>query len=96
MQKVVVIGSTGSGKSTLAKQTAARLDLPYTATDPLYWGKNWRRVPLSEVDVQIETVTAQPQCVLDGNFDDTRELVWERADTPLSGLITHTLSSARG
>ena len=81
MQKVVVIGSTGSGKSTLAEQIAMRLDLPYIPTDPLYWGENWRQVPLAEVHAQIDVVTAQPQWVLDGNFDAARELVWGRADT---------------
>ena len=81
MQKVVVIGSTGSGKSTLAEQIAARLNLPYIPTDPFYWDKNWRQVPLAEVHVQIDAVTAQSQWVVDGNFDDARELVWNRADT---------------
>ncbi len=81
MQKIVVIGSTGSGKSTLAEQLAARLDVPYIPTDPLYWGKGWRRVPLTEVHNRIAEVTAQPLWVLDGNFDDAREVVWRRADT---------------
>lgn len=81
MQRVVVIGSTGAGKSTLARQLAARLGLPYTPTDPLYWGENWRRVPLTVVHLRIAVVTAQPQWVVDGNFDDAREVVWGRADT---------------
>lgn len=78
--RIAVIGSSGSGKSTLAAQVAARLNLPYIPTDPLYWGENWRQVPLAEVHAQIDAVTARPQWVLDGNFDDARELVWARAD----------------
>ena len=81
MQRIVVIGSSGSGKSTCAEEIAARLGLPYILTDPLYWGENWRRVPLAEVHRQIDAVTTRPQWVLDGNFDDARELVWARADT---------------
>jgi hypothetical protein len=80
VQKVVVIGATGAGKSTLAEQVAARLALPYVPTDPLYWAENWRRVPLAEVHSRIALLTAQPQWVLDGNFDDVREVVWARAD----------------
>ena len=69
------------GKSILVEQIAARLKLPYIPTDPLYWGKNWRRIPLAEVHAQIGGVTEKPRWVIDGNFDDARELVWERADT---------------
>jgi len=38
-------------------------------------------VPLAEVHAQIDAMTARPQWVLDGNFDDAREFVWARADT---------------
>lgn len=81
MQNIVVIGATGPGKSTFAGQMAARLGLPYISTDPLYWAENWQRVPLAEVHSRIALITAQPQWVLDGNFDDAREVVWMRADT---------------
>lgn len=81
MQKVAVIGCTGSGKSTLAKQVAARLGLPYFPTDPLYWGKHWQQVPLAEVYQHVSIITAQPQWVLDGNFDGVYETVWAEADT---------------
>jgi adenylate kinase family enzyme len=81
VQKIVVIGATGSGKSTFAEQVAARLGLPYIPTDPLFWAENWRRVPLAEVHSRIALITVQPQWVIDGNFDDAREVVWARADT---------------
>jgi len=81
VQKVVVIRATGAGKSTFAEQVAARLGLPYIPTDPLYWPEGWRRVPLAEVHSRVATVAEQPRWVLDGNFDDAREVVWARADT---------------
>ena len=80
MQKVLVIGTSGSGKSTLAGQVGIRLGLPYIPTDPLYWGKNWRQVPLAEVHERVVALSTQPQWVLDGNFDDVFETVWVRAD----------------
>ncbi len=80
MHKALVIGTTGSGKSTLAERVGVRLGLPYIPTDPLYWGENWRQVPLADVHKQIVELTTQPRWVLDGNFEDVYETVWARAD----------------
>ncbi len=83
MQRVLVLGTSGSGKSTLAQKLAERTGLPYVATDPLYWGPDWRQEPAALVQQRMVEIVAAPAWVLDGNFDDLRPLVWGRADTIL-------------
>jgi adenylate kinase family enzyme len=81
LQKVLVIGVSGAGKSTLAQQLAERTRLPYIATDPFYWEAGWQCVSPARVRQRVETATLGEAWVLDGNFDDQRTIIWQRADT---------------
>jgi hypothetical protein len=76
----MVIGCSGSGKSTLAPLVAARLALPYLATDGVYWTADWRPTPPDEVRTWADNATSAEAWVLDGNFDAERDLVWARAE----------------
>jgi len=78
-ERIIVIGCSGSGKSTLAAALAARLALPYTPTDPVYWTDDWRPTPASDVRAWADRATSADRWVLDGNFDAERDLVWDRA-----------------
>ncbi|NSW50988.1 MAG: (d)CMP kinase [Anaerolineae bacterium] len=80
MQRILVIGTSGSGKTTLARQLSDRLGIPFIPTDPLYWGKNWAVIPRAIVRQRVAEVVSQPAWVMDGNFDNERELVWDNAD----------------
>lgn len=80
IKRIIVLGCSGSGKSTLAPVLAARLALPYLATDRVYWTADWRPVPQAEVRTWAHAATAAEAWVLDGNFDAERDLVWGRAD----------------
>jgi hypothetical protein len=80
IKRIIVLGCSGSGKSTLAPVLAARLALPYLATDPVYWTADWRPVPPVEVRAWADAATSAEAWVLDGNFDAERDLVWGRAD----------------
>ena len=79
ISRIIVLGCSGSGKSTLAPVLAARLALPYLASDPVYWTADWRPVP-ADVRVCAESATSAEAWVLDGNFDAERDLVWARAE----------------
>lgn len=83
VQRVLVIGVSGSGKSTLAHALSQKLGLPFVPTDDLYWKPNWQRVSTKALRASLDAITQAPRWVLDGNFDDLRELVWARADTIL-------------
>ena len=78
--RIAVIGCSGSGKSTLAPRVAARLGLPYVATDAVFWTADWKPTPSAEVRAWLEAATATATWVTDGNFDDMRETLWARAE----------------
>ena len=79
-RRIIVIGCSGSGKSTLAPLVAARLALPYLATDGVYWTHDWRPTPAAEVRAWVDEATSAEAWVLDGNFDTERDLLWARAE----------------
>ena len=74
MKKVLIIGCSGVGKSTLAARVSQKTGLPFTATDPFYWKADWQLAPTESVVNRVDEATRRPAWVLDGNFDDQREL----------------------
>jgi len=80
VKKILVIGCSGVGKSTFAKKISKQTNLPYTATDPFYWEANWKQANTKKVIEHLTVATSASRWVLDGNFDDQRELVWQQAD----------------
>jgi adenylate kinase family enzyme len=81
MHRIAIIGTTGSGKSTLAKSLSARLDLPHTELDDLYWLPEWRERDKDEFRQLVDQAAAAPTWVIDGGYSEVRDLVWGRADT---------------
>jgi hypothetical protein len=80
IRRVIVLGYSGSGKSTLAPVLAARMALPYLASDPVYWTADWRPTPAADVRAWAKAATSAEAWVIDGNFDAERDLVWARAE----------------
>jgi adenylate kinase family enzyme len=81
MHRISIIGSTGSGKSTLAKSLSARLGLPHTELDDLFWLPDWHEREKSEFRRLVDQTTSSPAWVIDGGYSEVRDLVWGRADT---------------
>jgi len=79
LSRVVVLGCSGSGKSTLAHALAQKLDAPWVQLDALYWGPNWQPRPQREFLESVAAAVSAPQWVVDGNYRQTREIVWPRA-----------------
>lgn len=80
MKRILVIGTSGSGKTTLAERLSERLCLPYHASDHFYWELGWKSASSESVNRQVRNVVDQEAWILDGNFDNERDLVWKRAD----------------
>ena len=80
MKRILVIGTSGSGKSTLARRLSELLKLPYFPSDPFYWEADWKIASDEQVLQRLVEVIARETWILDGNFEDRRELVWGRAD----------------
>jgi adenylate kinase family enzyme len=80
MKRILVIGTSGSGKSSLAERLSKRLNLPFFASDHFYWEPGWKTALAEKVRQQVSEVVSREAWVLDGNFDDERDLVWKQAD----------------
>lgn len=80
MQRILIIGTSGSGKSTLAQRVSTSLCLPYFPSDPFYWEAEWKPASPEQVKKKLMGVLDHEAWVLDGNFDNQRELLWKYAD----------------
>ena len=81
VRRVVVIGTTGSGKSTLAERLAAQTGLRVVELDALFWGRDWRPVPVELFRHRVERETRGDGWIVVGNYGQVRDLVWSNADT---------------
>jgi adenylate kinase family enzyme len=70
-----------SGKSTFARELGQRLGLPVTHLDALYWRPGWVAPPLEEWRAQVRQVAERDSWIIDGNYSDTIDLRFARADT---------------
>jgi adenylate kinase family enzyme len=79
MERIVIIGVTGAGKTTLAFNVAARLGMPYTDLDDLYWRPGWQSAPEEEFRGDVAKAAAADRWVMTGNYLSARNVLWPRA-----------------
>ncbi len=79
MFRLVVIGVSGCGKTALARQISLRFDLPHIELDALYWEANWQPAPGTVFRERVQAATADEAWVVDGNYSQSRDIVWPRA-----------------
>jgi adenylate kinase family enzyme len=77
----VVVGTTGSGKTTLARQLAKRLALSHVELDALHWNPQWTPAPPEVFRARVSAALSGERWVVDGNYHQARDLIWQRADT---------------
>ena len=77
--RLVVIGVSGSGKTTFAGQIARKLFLPHIELDALYWEPDWQASPRPVFRGRVQAATAAEAWVVDGNYSQSRDIVWSRA-----------------
>ncbi|MGD9711573.1 MAG: AAA family ATPase [Thermomicrobiales bacterium] len=83
MRRVMIVGSAGSGKSTLARRIGGLLDLPVVHLDTLYWRPGWIAPRPEEWREHVRAAVQSDRWVIDGNYSDTFDLRFERADTAI-------------
>ena len=81
MERINVVGTSCSGKTTLARAIAARLGLPHTELDAVFWGPGWEPVPSDVFRALVADAVRAERWVIDGGYSTVRDLIWERADT---------------
>jgi len=79
LQRVVVIGTSCSGKTTFARQLAQALGFTHIELDAIHWKPNWCPRPLEEFRGLVEQAIAGESWVVDGNYSEVRDMVWNRA-----------------
>lgn len=79
MYRINIVGSSGSGKSTLAKALSKKLNTPYIEMDKIFWSGHWVEPEEEQFLNDLQNELNQDSWVLDGNFNRTSKLKWERA-----------------
>ncbi len=79
---MAVVGPPGSGKSTVAKRAAKILGVRFIELDALFWTRpDWRQPPVDEFRASVDEATCSDGWVTAGNYSETYDIVWGRADT---------------
>lgn len=105
VRKIAVVGCGGAGKSTFSRALGARLGLPVTHLDRLFWQPGWVETPADQWrEIQRELVTAD-SWVLDGNYIKAADIRLTAADTVifldfprwlcLTRVLRRTIASGR-
>tara|TARA_R110002110_G_scaffold6054_1_gene30563 strand:+ start:12455 stop:12958 length:504 start_codon:yes stop_codon:yes gene_type:complete len=81
VQRILVIGCPGGGKSTLARALGAKLALPVTHLDSIWWQPGWVEMGAEKFRPLVEAVAAKDRWVIDGNYSNTFDIRMPRADT---------------
>jgi adenylate kinase family enzyme len=80
VRKILVIGCAGAGKSTLARTLGARLGLPVTHLDRLFWKPGWQKTDKPQWHEIQRGLIAGEAWVLDGNYDSSLDIRLPAAD----------------
>lgn len=81
MKRINVIGTSGSGKSTFSRMLARELNYPYLEMDAMFWKPNWQESSDEEFFATLADRLSNEHWVLDGNYNRTAEIKWNRVDT---------------
>jgi adenylate kinase family enzyme len=81
MKRINVIGTSGSGKSTFSVKLSRKLNYPYIEMDAIFWKPNWKGSSDEEFFATLTSRLAGEHWVLDGNYNRTSKIKWDRVDT---------------
>jgi adenylate kinase family enzyme len=81
LRRIAVVGSSGAGKTTLSLALSHNLQVPHLELDGLFHQPGWTELDLADFRDRVTDFAASDSWVIDGNYERTRDLVLERADT---------------
>ena len=80
-QRISVVGTIGSGKTTFARKASRIIQAPHIELDALHWEPNWVEAPNDLFRERVKQLLQGDSWVADGNYHQTRDMVWNGADT---------------
>ena len=80
-KRILVIGCPGSGKTTLSKKLKKKLKLPLIHLDKFYHKPNWVEPEKTEWKKIVERLAKKTTWIMDGNYADSFDIRFSRADT---------------
>lgn len=95
MKRVAILGAGGSGKSHVARELGRILNIPVTHLDAVYFDDGWSPLPMEDFAAAQRTLVAQPQWIIDGNYNTTLPIRLAAADTVVL-MDVPTLAALRG
>jgi adenylate kinase family enzyme len=81
MDRIAIIGCGGSGKTTLARVVGAKLGIPVTHLDAVYYDQSWQPLPMEKFAAIQENLVAAERWIIEGNYATTLPIRLARADT---------------
>ncbi|MBU1627929.1 AAA family ATPase [bacterium] len=79
--RIIVVGTSCSGKTTVAKKIAEILSIPFIELDAIHWKPDWQETPPDEFKNLVSKAIEPESWVVDGNYSEIRDIVWNNADT---------------
>jgi adenylate kinase family enzyme len=81
MNRVCVVGCGGAGKSAFAQKLGEITGLPVYYLDTYFWKPGWVQRETEEWNSIQRELLIKDKWILDGNYDNTQDLRFARADT---------------
>lgn len=81
MKRILVTGPVGAGKSRLAGELGELLGIRVLHLDTLFWGPGWVATPPDEFEAVQRKEIAEPEWIVDAQFDDMLVDWFHEADT---------------
>lgn len=79
-RRISIVGTMGSGKTTLSINIARLTVRPHIELDSLYWESDWKPANTSIFRHRVDEALRGPKWIADGNYSESRDIVFERAD----------------
>lgn len=79
LKRTVVVGCSCSGKTSFAARLARCLVVPHVELDSIHWQPDWQPLPKEEFREAVRAEAAGERWVIEGNYNQVRDIVLERA-----------------
>jgi adenylate kinase family enzyme len=95
VKRVALVGSGGAGKTTLSREMSSITGLPIYHLDEIHWLPGWTEMPNDEFRLLQKELAASDEWIFDGNYYNSYDVRFERADTVIVLSLPRRICIAR-